>query len=362
MSKVALITGITGQDGAYLAELLLEKGYIVHGIKRRSSLFNTNRIDHLYQDQHEKEVRFFLHYGDMTDSTNIIRIIQQVKPDEIYNLAAQSHVQVSFELPEYTANSDATGALRLLEAVRLLGMDKTVKYYQASTSELYGKVQEIPQSETTPFYPRSPYAVAKLYAFWITKNYRESYDMYACNGILFNHESPLRGETFVTRKITRAAAKIKLGLQKKLWLGNLDAQRDWGHARDYVEGMWRMLQQEEPEDFVLATGVTHSVRHFAELAFKEIGIELEWKGKGIDEKGYNKENGDLLIEVDKRYFRPAEVELLVGDPTKAKEKMGWEHKYSLQDLVKEMVLSDIELFEKDQYLKRGGHQTFDYHE
>jgi GDPmannose 4,6-dehydratase len=362
MSKIALITGITGQDGAYLAELLLEKGYIVHGIKRRSSLFNTDRIDHLYKDQHESDVRFFLHFGDMTDSTNLIRIIQQVKPDEIYNLAAQSHVGVSFELPEYTANSDATGALRLLEAIRLLGMDKKVKYYQASTSELYGKVQEIPQSETTPFYPRSPYAVAKLYAFWITKNYRESYDMYACNGILFNHESPLRGETFVTRKITRAAAKIKLGLQKKLWLGNLDAQRDWGHAKDYVEGMWLMLQQEKAEDYVLATGVTHSVRHFCELAFNEIGIELEWKGKGIDEKGINKATGDVIIEVDKRYFRPAEVELLVGDPSKAQKQMGWKHKYSLNDLVKEMVAADIELFEKDQYLKRGGHQTFDYHE
>jgi len=362
MNKIALITGITGQDGAYLAELLLEKGYIVHGIKRRSSLFNTDRIDHLYKDQHENDVRFFLHFGDMTDSTNLIRIIQQVKPDEIYNLAAQSHVGVSFELPEYTANSDATGALRLLEAVRLLGMDKKVKYYQASTSELYGKVQEIPQSETTPFYPRSPYAVAKLYAFWITKNYRESYDMYACNGILFNHESPLRGETFVTRKITRAAAKIKLGLQKKMWLGNLDAQRDWGHAKDYVEGMWLMLQQEKAEDYVLATGVTHSVRHFAELAFKEIGIDLEWKGKGVDEKGINKANGEIVIEVDKRYFRPAEVELLVGDPSKAKNQMGWEHKYSLNDLVKEMVKADIELFEKDQYLKKGGHQTYDYHE
>ncbi len=362
MNKIALITGITGQDGAYLAELLLGKGYIVHGIKRRSSLFNTDRIDHLYKDQHENDVRFFLHYGDMTDSTNIIRIIQQVKPDEIYNLAAQSHVQVSFELPEYTANSDAIGALRILEAVRLLGMEKNVKFYQASTSELYGKVQEIPQSETTPFYPRSPYAVAKLYAFWITKNYRESYDMYACNGILFNHESPLRGETFVTRKITRAAAKIKMGLQNKLWLGNLDAQRDWGHAKDYVEGMWLMLQQEVPEDFVLATGVTHSVRHFAELAFKEIGIELLWKGKGIDEKGYNKANNEILIEVDKRYFRPAEVELLIGDPTKAKDKMGWVHKYTLQELVKEMVEADLELFRKDEYLKKGGHQTFDYHE
>lgn len=362
MSKIALITGITGQDGAYLAELLLEKGYIVHGIKRRSSLFNTDRIDHLYKDQHESNVRFFLHYGDMTDSSNLIRIIQQVKPDEIYNLAAQSHVGVSFEMPEYTANSDATGALRLLEAIRLLGMDQKVKYYQASTSELYGKVQEIPQSETTPFYPRSPYAVAKLYAFWITKNYRESYDMYACNGILFNHESPLRGETFVTRKITRAVAKIKLGLQSKMWLGNMDAQRDWGHAKDYVEGMWLMLQQDKPEDYVLATGVTHSVRHFAELAFKEIGIELEWKGKGVDEKGINKETGETIIEVDKRYFRPSEVELLVGDPSKAQKQMGWKHTYSLNDLVKEMVAADIEIFEKDQYLKKGGHQTFDYHE
>ena len=362
MSKIALITGITGQDGAYLAELLLAKGYIVHGIKRRSSLFNTDRIDHLYKDQHENDVRFFLHFGDMTDSSNIIGIIQKVKPDEIYNLAAQSHVQVSFELPEYTANSDAVGALRLLEAIRLLGMEKKVRYYQASTSELYGKVQEIPQSETTPFYPRSPYAVAKLYAYWITVNYRESYDMYACNGILFNHESPLRGETFVTRKITRAVAKIKLGLQKKLWLGNLDSQRDWGHAKDYVEGMWLMLQQDKPEDYVLATGVTYSVRHFAELAFKEIGIELEWKGKGIDEKGINKADGSIMIEVDKRYFRPAEVELLVGNPAKAMKNMGWKHKYSLNDLVKEMVQADIELFEKDQYLKEGGHQTFDYHE
>jgi GDPmannose 4,6-dehydratase len=362
MSKIALITGITGQDGAYLAELLLAKGYIVHGIKRRSSLFNTDRIDHLYKDQHENDVRFFLHFGDMTDSSNIIGIIQKVKPDEIYNLAAQSHVQVSFELPEYTANSDAVGALRILEAIRLLGMEKKVRYYQASTSELYGKVQEIPQSETTPFYPRSPYAVAKLYAYWITVNYRESYDMYACNGILFNHESPLRGETFVTRKITRAAAKIKLGLQKKLWLGNLDSQRDWGHAKDYVEGMWLMLQQEKPEDYVLATGVTYSVRHFAELAFKEIGIELEWKGKGVDEKGINKADGSIVIEVDKRYFRPAEVELLVGNPAKAMKNMGWKHKYSLNDLVKEMVHADIELFEKDQYLKEGGHQTFDYHE
>jgi GDPmannose 4,6-dehydratase len=362
MQKIALITGITGQDGAYLAELLLAKGYIVHGIKRRSSLFNTDRIDHLYKDQHENDVRFFLHYGDMTDSTNLIRIIQQVKPDEIYNLAAQSHVGVSFELPEYTANSDATGALRLLEAIRLLGMDKKVRYYQASTSELYGKVQEIPQTENTPFYPRSPYACAKLYAFWITKNYRESYGMYACNGILFNHESPLRGETFVTRKITRAVAKMKLGLQKKMWLGNLDAQRDWGHARDYVEGMWLMLQQDKAEDYILATGVTHSVRHFAELAFSEIGIEIEWKGKGVDEKGYNKESGEIIIEVDKRYFRPAEVELLIGDPTKAQKQMGWKHRNTLKDLVKEMVEADIELFKKDQYLKEGGHKTYDYHE
>ena len=362
MNKIALITGITGQDGAYLAELLLEKGYIVHGIKRRSSLFNTDRIDHLYQDQHEKEVRFFLHYGDMTDSSNLIRIIQQVKPDEIYNLAAQSHVQVSFEMPEYTANSDATGALRLLEAIRVLGMEKKVRYYQASTSELYGKVVEIPQNEETPFYPRSPYAVAKLYAFWITKNYRESYGLYACNGILFNHESPLRGETFVTRKITRAAAKIKLGLQEKVYLGNLNAQRDWGHAKDFVEGMWLMLQQDEAVDYVLATGQTNSVRHFAELAFAEIGIELRWEGKDVNEKGIDKATGKIMVEVDPRYFRPTEVELLIGDPSKAYKDLGWKHKYTLDELVSEMVQADLLLFQKDKYLKEGGHQTFDYFE
>ena len=362
MNKIALITGITGQDGAYLAELLLEKGYIVHGIKRRSSLFNTDRIDHLYQDQHENDVRFFLHYGDMTDSSNLIRIIQQVKPDEIYNLAAQSHVQVSFEMPEYTANSDATGALRLLEAIRVLGMEKKVRYYQASTSELYGKVVEIPQNEETPFYPRSPYAVAKLYAFWITKNYRESYGLYACNGILFNHESPLRGETFVTRKITRAAAKIKLGLQEKVYLGNLNAQRDWGHAKDFVEGMWLMLQQDEAVDYVLATGQTNSVRHFAELAFAEIGIKLKWEGKDVNEKGIDKATGKIMVEVDPRYFRPTEVELLIGDPAKAYKDLGWKHKYTLDELVSEMVQADLLLFQKDKYLKEGGHQTFDYFE
>lgn len=362
MNKIALITGITGQDGAYLAELLLEKGYTVHGIKRRSSLFNTDRIDHLYQDQHEKKVRFFLHYGDMTDSSNLIRIIQQAKPDEIYNLAAQSHVQVSFEMPEYTANSDATGALRLLEAIRVLGMTDKVRYYQASTSELYGKVMEIPQTEETPFYPRSPYAVAKLYAFWITKNYRESYGMYACNGILFNHESPLRGETFVTRKITRAAAKIKLGLQKKVYLGNLNAQRDWGHAKDFVEGMWLMLQQEKAVDYVLATGKTHSVRDFASLAFAEIGLELKWEGENENEKGIDKATGKVIVEVDSRYFRPTEVDLLIGNPEKAYKELGWKHKYNLEELVSEMVREDIKLFKKDKYLKEGGHQTFDYFE
>jgi len=362
MGKIALITGITGQDGAYLAELLLKKGYVVHGIKRRSSLFNTDRIDHLYQDQHENDVRFFLHYGDMTDSSNLIRIIQQVKPDEIYNLAAQSHVQVSFEMPEYTANSDATGALRLLEAIRVLGMENKVRYYQASTSELYGKVVEIPQTEETPFYPRSPYAVAKLYAYWITKNYRESYGMYACNGILFNHESPLRGETFVTRKITRAAAKIKLGLQEKVYLGNLNAQRDWGHAKDFVEGMWLMLQQDKAVDYVLATGKAHSVRDFARLAFAEIGMELEWEGKDVDEKGIDKATGKVIVEVDPRYFRPTEVDLLIGNPEKAYKELGWKHKYTLDELVSEMVHEDIKLFTKDKYLKEGGHQTFDYFE
>jgi GDPmannose 4,6-dehydratase len=360
--KKALITGITGQDGAYLAELLLSKGYEVHGIKRRSSLFNTDRIDHLYQDQHENNVRLVLHYGDLTDSTNLIRLIQQVQPDEIYNLAAQSHVHVSFETPEYTANADGTGALRILEAIRILGLEKKTKFYQASTSELYGKVMEVPQSEDTPFYPRSPYAVAKLYAFWITKNYREAYGMFACNGILFNHESPLRGETFVTRKITRAAAKMSLGLQSKLYLGNLDAQRDWGHAKDYVEGMWLMLQQEEADDFVLATGVTYSVRHFCNLAFARAGITLKWEGEGVNEKGLDAANNRVLIEVDPRYFRPTEVELLIGNPAKAKAKLGWSHTYSLEQLVNEMVDSDITLFKRDRYLLDGGHNVLNYHE
>lgn len=362
MKKVALVTGVTGQDGAYLAELLLEKGYIVHGIKRRSSLFNTDRVDHLYRDQHEEHVNFVLHYGDMTDSTNLIRIIQEVQPDEIYNLAAQSHVKVSFETPEYTANSDAMGALRILEAIRILKLEKKTRFYQASTSELYGKVMEVPQSETTPFYPRSPYAVAKLYAFWITKNYREAYGMYACNGILFNHESPLRGETFVTRKITRAVARIKLGLQKKIYLGNLDAKRDWGHAKDYVEGMWLMLQQDEPDDFVLATGETYPVRHFVDKAFGEVGIEVEWQGEGVNEKGINKATGDVLVEVDPRYFRPTEVDLLVGDPTKAREVLGWKHRYNLDALIKEMVAGDLQLFKRDKYLMEGGHNVLDYNE
>jgi GDPmannose 4,6-dehydratase len=360
--KVALITGVTGQDGAYLAEMLLEKGYEVHGIKRRSSLFNTDRVDHLYLDQHEKNVNFFLHYGDMTDSSNLIRIVQEVQPDELYNLAAQSHVMVSFELPEYTANADAMGALRLLEAIRTLGLEKKTKFYQASTSELYGKVQEVPQTEETPFYPRSPYAAAKLYAFWIVKNYREAYGMYACNGILFNHESPLRGETFVTRKITRAVAKIKLGLQEKLYLGNLDAQRDWGHAKDYVEGMWLMLQQEIADDFVLATGETHPVREFVELAFAEVGIDIVWEGEGVDEKGKDKASRKILIEVDPKYFRPTEVELLIGDPSKAKRELGWEHSFGFNALVKEMVLSDLELFERDQYHLKGGHKVMNYNE
>ncbi|RMG80814.1 MAG: GDP-mannose 4,6-dehydratase [Bacteroidetes bacterium] len=362
MSKTALITGITGQDGAYLADLLLKKGYIVHGIKRRSSLFNTDRIDHLYKDPHEKDVKLHLHYGDLTDSTNLIRIIQEVQPDEIYNLAAQSHVKVSFETPEYTANSDALGTLRILEAIRILKLEDKTKFYQASTSELYGKVQEVPQNENTPFYPRSPYAVAKLYAFWITKNYREAYGMFACNGILFNHESPIRGETFVTRKITRAAARIKLGMQKKLYLGNLDAKRDWGHAKDYVEGMWLMLQQDEPEDFVLATGETYSVRYFVEEAFKNLDIEIEWKGKGVEEKGINKATGEVIVEIDPKYFRPTEVDLLVGDASKAKEKLGWTPKHTLKELINEMVQSDYELFKRDKYLMEGGHKVFNYHE
>ena len=362
MAKVALITGVTGQDGAYLSELLLGKGYEVHGIKRRSSLFNTDRIDHLYQDQHEKHVNFKLHYGDLTDSTNLIRIIQEVKPDEIYNLAAMSHVKVSFDTPEYTANADGIGTLRLLEAIRILGQEKKTRFYQASTSELYGLVQEIPQKETTPFYPRSPYGVAKLYAFWITKNYREAYGMYACNGILFNHESPLRGETFVTRKITRAVAKISLGLQDKLFMGNIDSERDWGHAKDYVEGMWRMLQQEEPDDFILATGIKITVREFINMAFAEVGITIKWEGKDEHEKGINKANGNVIVEIDPKYYRPAEVDLLVGDATKAKEKLGWTPTYTVAELCKEMVASDLEIFKRDKYLLEGGHKILNYKE
>jgi GDPmannose 4,6-dehydratase len=341
MAKVALITGVTGQDGAYLSELLLEKGYEVHGVKRRSSLFNTARIDHLYADPHIDHRRFHLHYGDLTDSTNLIRIVQETQPDEIYNLAAQSHVQVSFETPEYTANSDALGTLRILEAIRILGLTQKTRFYQASTSELYGLVQEVPQRETTPFYPRSPYAAAKLYAYWITVNYREAYNMFASNGILFNHESPLRGETFVTRKITRAAARIYLGLEKKLYLGNLDAKRDWGHARDYVEGMWRIMNHTEADDFVLATGETHTVRSFVEKAFNAVDIAVEWTGTGVEEKGIRKDTGEVMIEVDPRYFRPTEVDLLIGDPTKAKEKLGWTATCTLDEMVSEMVADDV---------------------
>ena len=358
----ALITGVTGQDGAYLAELLLEKGYEVHGIKRRASMFNTDRIDPLYKDQHEDNVKFFLHYGDMTDSTNLIRIIQQVQPDEIYNLAAQSHVQVSFDTPEYTANADALGTLRILEAIRLLGMEKKTRFYQASTSELYGLVQETPQKETTPFYPRSPYAAAKLYGYWITVNYREAYGMYACNGILFNHESPLRGETFVTRKITRAVARIKLGLQEKLYLGNLDAKRDWGFAKDYVEAMWLMLQQDKPEDFVIATGKTQQVRDFVDLAFREVGIEIIWQGSGIEEKGLDKASGRVLVEVDPRYFRPTEVDLLLGDATKAKKKLGWESKTTLQELVTMMVQEDLKAAKRDLLCEKNGFEVRQYNE
>ena len=360
-TKVALITGITGQDGSYLAEFLLNKGYIVHGMKRRASSFNTSRIDHLYLDPHEDNVRFFLHHGDMTDSSSLVRIIQKVKPDEIYNLAAQSHVAVSFEEPEYTANSDALGALRILEAIRILGLEKTTRFYQASTSELYGDVQETPQKETTPFYPRSPYAVAKLYAYWITVNYREAYGIYACNGILFNHESPVRGENFVTRKITRALARIKLGLQQHLYLGNLDALRDWGHARDYVEMQWLMLQQETPEDFVIATGVQFSVRDFVNIAAKELGIIIRWQGEGLDEKGFD-DSGRCLVSVDARYFRPTEVETLLGDPSKAKEKLGWIPKISFSDLVKEMVFEDLRSAERDELAKQNGFKANDYHE
>ena len=371
MKKIALITGVTGQDGAYLSEFLLKKGYIVHGLKRRSSLFNTDRIDHLYQDPHIENKNFILHYGDMTDSTNLIRIIQEVQPDEIYNLAAMSHVHVSFDMPEYTANADGIGTLRLLEAIRILNMEKKVRIYQASTSELYGKVQEVPQTEKTPFYPRSPYAVAKMYAYWITVNYREAYGIYACNGILFNHESPIRGETFVTRKITRAVSKIALGLQDKCFLGNLDAKRDWGHAKDYVRMMWMLLQHEEAQDWVIATGKTTSVRDFVRMSFNEVGIELEFKGTGVDEKGYvvkctnpnyQVQIGKEVIAIDSAYFRPTEVELLIGDASKAREKLGWVPKYDLNDLVKEMMASDLKLMHKDQYLRDGGHTILNYYE
>jgi len=361
MSKVALITGITGQDGAYLAEFLLKKGYIVHGIKRRTSLFNTDRIDHLYQDPHVSNRNFILHYGDMTDSSSLVHIIQKVQPDEIYNLAAQSHVAVSFEEPEYTANSDAIGTLRVLEAIRILGLGEKTRFYQASTSELYGKVQEIPQTETTPFYPRSPYGVAKLYAYWITVNYREAYGMFACNGILFNHESPIRGETFVTRKITRALARIKLGLQDCLYLGNLDSKRDWGHARDYVEAQWLMLQQPVPEDFVIATGQQYSVRQFVSIAAEKLGLAIRWQGKGVDEKAIN-DKGNTVVAVDPRYFRPAEVETLLGDPSKAKKKLGWTAQTSFQELVEEMVIADLKAAERDELVKRHGFAAYDYNE
>jgi GDPmannose 4,6-dehydratase len=377
--KVALITGVTGQDGAYLAEFLLKKGYFVHGLKRRSSLFNTDRIDHLYQDQHENGVNFKLHFGDLTDSTNLIRIIQETQPDEIYNLAAMSHVQVSFEMPEYTANADGIGTLRLLEAIRILGLEKKTRIYQASTSELYGLVQAVPQSETTPFYPRSPYAVAKIYGYWITVNYREAYGMFACNGILFNHESPLRGETFVTRKITRAACKIALGLQKCLYLGNLSAQRDWGHAKDYIEAMWLILQQEKPEDFVIATGITTTVRDFVKMSFAELGIEIEFSGKDANERGViidvdqemvaflglndaDLKPGTTVVQVDPRYFRPTEVDLLLGDPTKSKTQLGWKPKYDLPLLVQDMIQADLQLMKKDEYLKEGGFKTLNYFE
>ena len=371
MKKVAFITGVTGQDGAYLSEFLLKKGYEVHGLKRRSSLFNTDRIDHLYQDPHVDHRNFYLHYGDMTDSTNLIRLIKEIQPDEIYNLAAMSHVAVSFEIPEYTGNADGLGTLRILDAVRLLGLEKKTRIYQASTSELYGKVQEVPQSETTPFYPRSPYAVAKMYAYWITVNYREAYNMYACNGILFNHESPIRGETFVTRKITRAVSRIALGLQDKFYLGNLNAQRDWGHAKDYVRMMWMILQADEAEDWVIATGKTTKIRDFVHMSFAEVGIELEFKGEGENEKAYivkcnnpkyQLEIGKEVLAVDARYFRPTEVELLIGDASKAKTKLGWECKYDLNDLVKDMMQSDIKLMQEQQYLEEGGYKTLNYFE
>jgi len=362
MTKVALISGITGQDGAYLAEFLLKKGYEVHGIKRRASSFNTDRIDHLYQDPHVSERQFILHYGDLSDSTNLIRIIQEVQPDEIYNLGAQSHVAVSFESPEYTADTVGLGALRILEAIRVAGLEKKTKFYQASTSELFGDVQEIPQKETTPFYPRSPYAAAKLYAYWITVNYREAYGMYACNGILFNHESPIRGETFVTRKITRAMARISLGLQDCVYLGNMNALRDWGHAKDYVEMQWLMLQQDEPEDFCIATGVQYSVRDFCDAAYAHLDKKIRWEGKGVDEKGYDVETGQCIVAVDPRYFRPTEVETLLGDPTKAKEKLGWETKITFEEMVHEMMEHDLELAKRDALVKEHGFDAYDYHE
>ena len=371
MSKIALITGITGQDGAYLAEFLLKKGYTVHGLKRRTSLFNTDRIDHIYEDPHNPNPKFFLHFGDMTDSTNLIRLVQEIKPDEIYNLAAMSHVRVSFEIPEYVADTDGIGTLRLLEAIRICGLEHKTRIYQASTSELYGKVQEVPQTEKTPFYPRSPYGVAKMYAYWITVNYREAYNIFACNGILFNHESPIRGETFVTRKITRAVSRIALGLQYKFFIGNLDAKRDWGHAKDYVRMMWMILQHDNPEDWVIATGRTTSIRDFIKMAFAHIGVELEFKGQGVDEIAviascsndkYQLEIGQQVLAVDEKYFRPTEVDLLNGDPTKAKEKLGWTPEISLEELVKDMMQSDLKLFEKDKYLKDGGHETLNYFE
>ncbi len=371
MNKVALITGVTGQDGAYLAEFLLEKNYVVHGLKRRTSLFNTDRIDHIYEDTHNPNPKFFLHFGDMTDSTNLIRLVQEIQPSEIYNLAAMSHVRVSFDIPEYVADTDGIGTLRLLEAIRICGLENKTRIYQASTSELYGKVQEVPQSESTPFYPRSPYGVAKMYAYWITVNYREAYNIFACNGILFNHESPLRGETFVTRKITRAVSRIALGLQDKFYIGNLDAKRDWGHARDYVKMMWLILQHDQPEDWVIATGKSTSIRDFIKMAFSHVGVELEFKGTGTNEiaviasvsnKKYNLHVGKEVVGVDSKYFRPTEVDLLIGDATKAKEKLGWSPETSLDSLVKEMMESDLKLFEKDNYLKEGGHQTLNYYE
>jgi GDPmannose 4,6-dehydratase len=371
MSKVALITGVTGQDGAYLSELLLKKGYIVHGLKRRTSLFNTDRIDHLYQDPHSEGAKFFMHYGDMTDSTNLVRLIQEIQPDEIYNLAAMSHVRVSFDVPEYVADADGIGTLRLLEAIRILGLEKKTRIYQASTSELYGKVQEVPQTEKTPFYPRSPYAVAKMYAYWITVNYREAYGMFASNGILFNHESPIRGETFVTRKITRAVSRIALGLQDKFYLGNLDSKRDWGHAKDYVRMMWMILQADEAEDWVIATGTTTKIRDFVKMAFNHVGIELEFNGSGVDEvvkvakctnPQYQLEIGKEVLAIDPKYFRPTEVDLLIGDPTKAKEKLGWEPQIQLAELVEDMMNSDIKLMQKDKYLEEGGYQTLNYFE